>query len=67
MQRDEMVADSDGALSEATSGEVQFGYLSSSIVLQHRDRKFLETMVGEFRKVLINRGFGVRIEDGECG
>ncbi len=58
-----MVADSDGALAEATSGEVHFCYLSSSIVLQQRDRKFLDNMIGEFRKVLINRGFGVRIED----
>jgi type IV secretion system protein VirB4 len=31
-------------------------------VLQHKDLKFIETMVGEFRKALINRGFGVRLE-----
>ena len=49
-------------MSEAAAGEVQYGYFSSSIVLQHRDLKFIETMVGEFRKALINRGFGVRIE-----
>jgi type IV secretion/conjugal transfer VirB4 family ATPase len=58
-----MVSDSDGALAEATSGDVHFCYLSSSIVLQHKDRKFLENIIGEFRKVLINRGFGVRVED----
>ena len=55
-----MVADTDGALAEATSGDVHFCYLSSSIVLQQRDRKFLDSMIGEFRKVLINRGFGVQ-------
>jgi type IV secretion system protein VirB4 len=54
---------SDGALAEATSGDVHFCYLSSSIVLQHKDRNFLENIIGEFRKVLINRGFGVRVED----
>jgi hypothetical protein len=32
-----MVADSDGALAEATSGDVHFCYLSSSIVLQQKD------------------------------
>ncbi len=58
-----MVSDSDGALAEATSGEVHFCYLSSSIVLQQKDKKFLDNMIGEFRKVLINRGFGVRVED----
>jgi type IV secretion system protein TrbE len=58
-----MVADSDGALAEATSGDVHFCYLSSSIVLQQKDKKFLDNMIGEFRKVLINRGFGVRVED----
>jgi type IV secretion/conjugal transfer VirB4 family ATPase len=58
-----MVADTDGALAEATSGDVHFCYLSSSIVLQQRDRKSLDSMIGEFRKVLINRGFGVRVED----
>jgi len=58
-----MVSDTDGALAEATSGDVHFCYLSSSIVLEHKDRKFLENIIGEFRKVLINRGFGVRVED----
>ncbi len=33
-----MVSDSDGALAEATSGDVHFCYFSSSIVLQHKDR-----------------------------
>lgn len=58
-----MVSDSDGALAEATSGDVHFCYFSSSIVLQHKDRRFLDNMIGEFRKALINRGFGVRVED----
>jgi type IV secretion system protein TrbE len=58
-----MVSDSDGALAEATSGDVHFCYLSSSIVLQQKDKKFLDNMISEFRKVLINRGFGVRVED----
>jgi type IV secretion/conjugal transfer VirB4 family ATPase len=58
-----MVADSDGALAEAASGEVHFCYLSSSIVLQQKDKNFLDNIIGEFRKVLINRGFGVRVED----
>ena len=58
-----MVSDSDGALAEATSGDVHFCYLSSSIVLQQKDKKFLENMISEFRKVLINRGFGERVED----
>ena len=40
----------DGALAEATSGDVHFCYLSSSIVLQHKDKKFLDNMIGEFRK-----------------
>ncbi|AXC16440.1 Conjugative transfer protein TrbE (plasmid) [Acidisarcina polymorpha] len=58
-----MAADSDGALAEATSGEVQFCYFSSSIVLQQKDKRLLENQIGEFRKVLVNRGFGVRVED----
>jgi type IV secretion system protein VirB4 len=58
-----MVSDSDGALAEATSGDVHFCYFSSSVVLQHKDRRFLDNMIGEFRKALINRGFGVRLED----
>jgi type IV secretory pathway VirB4 component len=56
-------SEAQGALAEATSGEVHFCYLSSSIVLQQKDRKFLDNMISEFRKVLINRGFGVRVED----
>jgi len=56
------VSDTDGALAEATSGDVHFCYLSSSIVLEQKDRKFLESIIGEFRKVLINRGFGVRVK-----
>ena len=58
-----MVSDSDGALAEATSGDVHFCYFSSSIILQNKDRRFLDNMIGEFRKALINRGFGVRLED----
>ena len=58
----EMAADAEGAMSEAAAGDIQYGYFSSSIVLQHSDLKFIETMIGEFRKALINRGFGVRIE-----
>jgi type IV secretory pathway VirB4 component len=58
-----MVSDSDGALAEAASGDVHFCYLSSAIVLQQRDKRVLENLIGEFRKALINRGFGVRVED----
>ena len=58
-----MVSDSDGALAEATSGDVHFCYFSSSIILQNKDRRYLDNMIGEFRKALINRGFGVRVED----
>ena len=58
-----MVSDSDGALAEATSGDVHFCYFSSSIVLWQKDKKVLDDMISEFRKVLINRGFGVRVED----
>jgi len=55
-----MVSDTECALAEATSGDVHFCYLSSSIVLEQKDRKFLESIIGEFRKVLINR-------DSVCG
>jgi len=57
-----MVSDSDGALAEATSGDVHFCYFSSSIVLQHKDRRFLDNMIGEFSQALIN-GFRRRLED----
>jgi type IV secretion system protein VirB4 len=42
---------------------VHFCYFSSSIILQNKDRRYLDNMIGEFRKALINRGFGVRVED----
>jgi len=42
---------------------VHFCYLSSSIVLEHKDRSSWRTSSASFRKVLINRGFGVRVED----
>jgi type IV secretion system protein TrbE len=58
----EMAADAEGALGEAASGDVHFCYFSSSIVLQHKDSKYLDRVIGEFRKALMNRGFGVRIE-----
>jgi type IV secretion/conjugal transfer VirB4 family ATPase len=58
----EMAADAEGAMGDAASGDVHFCYFSSSIVLQHKDLKYLERVIGDFRKVLLNRGFGVRVE-----
>lgn len=58
----EMAADAEAAAGAAASGDVHFCYFSSSIILQHRDLAFLERAIGEFRKALLNRGFGIRIE-----
>jgi type IV secretion system protein VirB4 len=58
----EMAADAEAAAGRAASGDVHFCYFSSSIILQHRDLGFLERVIGEFRKALLNRGFGMRVE-----
>ena len=59
----EMAADAEAAAGVAASGDVHFCYFSSSIILQHQDLAFLERVIGEFRKALLNRGFGIRVED----
>ena len=57
-----MAADAEAAMAEAASGDVQYAYFSSTVILMDEDERQLERMVGEVRKALVNRGFGARVE-----
>ncbi len=58
-----MTQDAIAALAEAASGAVRFGYYTSVILLAHEDAGVLMETAREVRKVIEQRGFGVRIED----
>ncbi|MGC9217110.1 conjugal transfer protein TrbE [Acidithiobacillus sp.] len=60
---DNMTNDAIAAIGEATSGVVRYGYYTSVILLAHEDEGVLHAVGQEVRKVIENRGFGVRIED----
>lgn len=57
-----MVADSEDAESEASSGLVAYGFFTSTIILYHEDRDYLENASREIRRAIQNLGFGCRIE-----
>ena len=59
----EMAEDAQSAMGEAESNMVRFGYYTSCIVLMHTNRELLTEQAREVRKVLLNLGFGARIED----
>ena len=59
----EMTDDAQSAMGEAESNLVRFGYYTSCVVLMHTDRELLLEQAREARKVLLNLGFGARIED----
>ena len=59
----EMAEDAQSAIGEAESNNVRFGYYTSCIVLMHANRELLQEQAREVRKVLLNLGFGARIED----
>jgi type IV secretion system protein VirB4 len=59
----EMAEDAQSAIGEAESNQVRFGYYTSCIVMMHRNRELLLEQAREVRKILLNLGFGARIED----
>jgi type IV secretion/conjugal transfer VirB4 family ATPase len=59
----EMSEDAQSAIGEAESNQVRFGYYTSTVVLMHENRDLLLEQAREVRKVLLNLGFGARIED----
>lgn len=58
----EMVGETEEALAEASSGLVGFGAFTSVVVLSDPDRNRLATAAREVRRVILNLGFGARIE-----
>ena len=58
----EMAADAEMAMSEAARGDVLYTYFTSTIVLMDERKEELERLSEEFRKALLQRGFGARIE-----
>ncbi len=63
LDADALTQDAIAALAEASSGAVRFGYYTSVILLAHEDAGVLAETAREVRKVIEQRGFGVRIED----
>jgi type IV secretion/conjugal transfer VirB4 family ATPase len=59
----EMAADAEMAMAEAARGDVLFCYFSSNVVLMDKRQAELDRLADEFRKVLLQRGFGARIEN----
>ncbi len=59
----EMAEDAQSAIGEAESNNVRFGYYTSCVVIMHTDHELLMEQARETRKVLLNLGFGARIED----
>ena len=59
----EMTEDAQSAIGEAESNQIRFGYYTSCVVMMHADRDLLSEQAREVRKVLLNLGFGGRIED----
>jgi type IV secretion/conjugal transfer VirB4 family ATPase len=59
----QMTEDAQSAMGEAESNQVRFGYYTSCLVMMHTDRELLLDQAREARKVLLNLGFGARIED----
>ncbi len=60
---DRMTNDAIAAYGEASSGHVQFGYYSSTLLLAHEDLAVLDEVTREVAKEINNAGFGARIED----
>lgn len=58
----EMVAETDAALAEASSGLVGYGAFTSVVVLYDEDRAALEATARAVRRAVLNLGFGARIE-----
>lgn len=58
----EMVGETEEALAEASSGLVGFGAFTSVVVLSDPDRGRLAAAAREVRRVVVNLGFGCRIE-----
>jgi len=63
LDADALTQDAIAALAEAASSAVRFGYYTSVILLAHEDEGILTDTAREIRKVIEQRGFGVRIED----
>ena len=57
-----MVADSDAAIAEVTSGAIAQGYYTSCVVLMSEDRGQVEADARKIVKAINDRGFGARIE-----
>lgn len=58
----EMADDVDGALSEASSGFVTYGFYTSVVVLMHESREYLENAARMVRRSIEATGFSCRME-----
>ncbi len=57
-----MVAETDNAIAEASSGIVTYGYYTSVIILMSEDREVLEQQTRRVKSVINNLGFHARVE-----
>ena len=57
-----MVDETEAALSDVSSGLVGYGYYTSVVVLHAPDMEALEAGLRDVRRLLLNAGFGARIE-----
>lgn len=60
---DRMARDSVTAMSEASSGQVLYGYYTSVVFLANEDPVKLDEIAREVARVISNKGFVTRIED----
>ncbi|MFM2083193.1 MAG: hypothetical protein RLY95_11 [Pseudomonadota bacterium] len=60
---DRMVDDAVQAMAEASSGQVSFGYYSSTILIASENQTQLDEIAREIVRVIENKGFKARVED----
>lgn len=58
-----MTVDTEAAMAEVETGAVKYGFHTSVIVLLDEDRLRLKEKAAKIRKVILEMGFGARIED----
>ena len=57
-----MVGEAEEALADVSSGLVGYGYYTSIVVIHNESRERLERQAREVRRLLLNMGFGARVE-----
>lgn len=58
----QMVAETESALAESSSGHVTYGYYTSVVVLMSHDRVYLEQSARLIKRLIRNLGFSARVE-----